>query len=88
MLLDNIKTTCRAKGLQLADVAQKMGVAPSSLSTMMRGNITLSKLTDIAGALGVSVSDLLADGGGAATVKCPACGHSFQVDVKARGGAE
>lgn len=88
MLLDNIKTICRAKGLQLADVAQKMGVAPSSLSTMMRGNITLSKLTDIAGSLGVSVSDLLADGGGAATVKCPACGHSFQVDVKARGGAE
>lgn len=88
MLLDNIKTICHAKGLQLADVAKEMGVAPSSLSTMMRGNITLSKLTDIAGALGVGVSDLLADGGGAATVKCPACGHPFQVDVKARGGAE
>lgn len=88
MLLDNIKTICRAKGLQLADVAQKMGVVPSSLSTMMRGNITLSNLTAIAGALGVGVSDLLADGGGAATVKCPACGHPFQVDVKARGGAE
>lgn len=88
MLLDNIKTICRAKGLQLADVAKEMGVAPSSLSTMMRGNITLSNLTAIAGALGVGVSDLLADGGGAATVKCPACGHPFQVDVKARGGAE
>lgn len=88
MLLDNIKTICRAKGLQLADVAKEMGVAPSSLSTMMRGNITLSNLTAIAGALGVGVSDLLADGGGAATVKCPACGTPFQVDVKARGGAE
>lgn len=88
MLLDNIKTICHAKGLQLADVAKEMGVAPSSLSTMMRGNITLSKLTAIAEALGVGVSDLLADGGGAATVKCPACGHPFQVDVKARGGAE
>lgn len=88
MLLDNIKTICRAKGLQLADVAKEMGVAPSSLSTMMRGNITLSNLTAIAGALGVGVSDLLADGGGAATVKCPACGHPFLVDVKARGGAE
>lgn len=88
MLLDNIKTICHAKGLQLADVAKEMGVAPSSLSTMMRGNITLSKLTAIAEALGVGVSDLFADGGGAATVKCPACGHPFQVDVKARGGAE
>lgn len=87
-IVENVKAICQAKGMSLQSVAEKIGVAPPSLSQILRGNPTLSKLTAIAGALGVGVSDLLADGGGAASVKCPACGHSFQVDVKARGGAE
>lgn len=87
-IVENVKAICQAQGVSLQTVAEKIGVAPPSLSQILRGNPTLSKLTAIAGALGVGVSDLLADGGGAATVKCPACGHSFQVDVKARGGAE
>lgn len=87
-IVENVKAICQAKGMSLQSVAEKIGVAPPSLSQILRGNPTLSKLTAIAGALGVGVSDLLADGGGAASVKCPACGHSFQVDVKARGGVE
>lgn len=87
-IVENVKAICQSQGVSLQTVAEKIGVAPPSLSQILRGNPTLSKLTAIAGALGVGVSDLLADGGGAATVVCPACGHPFQVDVKARGGAE
>lgn len=85
---ETIKQICKARGLSLAEVAAKMNVPASSLSQIMRGNPTLSKLTAIADALDVPVSEILADGEATAKVRCPHCGQIFPVSVRtADGGA-
>lgn len=88
-ITETVKQICKARGLTLADVAQTIGVSASSLSQIMKGNPTLSKLTAIAEALGVPVSELLADGEVIAKVRCPHCGQLFPVSIRtAEGGAE
>lgn len=56
----NLKELCRQKGLSLTDVANRMATSPSNLLSSVKGNPTISKLQDIADALQVSVSELLA----------------------------
>ena len=81
---ETVKQICKAKGLSLADVAVRTGVPASSLSQIMRGNPTLSKLTAIAQALEVPVAQLLTEEGEVkATVRCPHCGQTFPVNVTA-----
>lgn len=82
-LAENVKNTCKRKGCSLADVAEKIGVSASSLSQILRGNPTLSKLTDIANALDVPVSDLIADCSPFTWVECPYCNRSFSIEIKA-----
>lgn len=56
----NIACLCRYKGLTFSEVAQKIGMSQGSFSTMLRtGNPTLNRITDIAYALGVDISELL-----------------------------
>ncbi len=55
----NLKDICRAKGLTLTDVANRIGTNPSNLLSSVKGNPTISKIQDIANALQVSVSELL-----------------------------
>ena len=55
----NLKAICRQKGLSLTDVSNRMGTSPSNLLSSVKGNPTISKIMDIAGALQVSVSELL-----------------------------
>lgn len=61
-LLNNVRDLCKNRGLKMKDIAMKVGMAPQSLSNALRGNPTLSTLSDIAGALNVPVSRLLLDG--------------------------
>lgn len=49
---------CKAKGLKLSDLANRMGTDPSNLNAALKGNPTLGKLQSIADALGVNVYDL------------------------------
>ena len=58
-IVKNLKDICRAKGLKLTDVANRMGVDPSNLLSSIKGNPKLSTLQDIANALQISVSELL-----------------------------
>lgn len=53
-----IKEICKSKGMTLAKLADAIGVPASSLSQIMRGNPTLSKLQAIADALNVEVAEL------------------------------
>lgn len=77
---ESVKRLCKEKGTSLADIADKIGVSASSLSQIMKGNPTLSKLTDIAAALDVSVADLLSEG--SSSVKCPRCGAVLEIKEK------
>lgn len=53
-----VKELCRNKGITIKELAEKMGIAPESLSRAINGNPQLSTLNKIAEALGVSVTDL------------------------------
>ena len=61
-LLKNVRVLCKSRGLKMKDIAMKVNMAPESLSRALRGNPTLSTMSDIADALNVPVSRLLLDG--------------------------
>lgn len=66
--------------MTLAEIAEKIGVSASSLSQIMKGNPTLSKLQDIASALGVSVAELFEPQDASQLVgRCPHCGKPIKI---------
>lgn len=57
-LNERVKELCRREGLQLKDLALKIGIAPESLSRAINGNPQLSTIKSIAEGLGVGIPDL------------------------------
>lgn len=53
-----IKEVAKQKGVQLKDIAEKMGIARESLTRTINGNPTLDTLVKIADALEVNVIEL------------------------------
>ncbi len=53
-----IKEVCKEKGVQLKEVAEKMGIAPESLSRIIKGNPQIETLEKVALALEVDITDL------------------------------
>ena len=47
-----------AKGLTMADIAKQIGISRVNLSNSLNGNPTLSRLSEVAKILGVSVREL------------------------------
>ena len=58
ILLTNTKRLLKKKGLQIRDIAHKMGVAPESLSRSLHGNPRMTTVSLLANAIGVPMSDL------------------------------
>ena len=56
-----VKDLLKERGMKMADLAGLLGMNQSNLSKALYGNPTLSKLQDIADALGVPVRELLPD---------------------------
>ena len=81
-----LKKICKNNNITMTEVAKRMGVTLCTLSKVASGNPSLSKLKEIAGAIGCSLNELLADEEGdrsnAVTVRCPDCGSIFQIEVK------
>jgi len=57
-LCSRVKELCRQRGIQLKDLAQKMGIAPESLSRAINGNPQLSTIKSIAENLEIPISEL------------------------------
>ena len=55
-----VKELCRIQGITLKELAQRIGIAPESLSRTLNGNPKLSTLEAIARNLNVNLSDLFA----------------------------
>ena len=53
-----IKELCKEKHITMAEIAAKIGINPITLSQSLNGNPTLSRLQEVASALGVNVSEL------------------------------
>lgn len=57
-----VKEVCKDKGVTLAEIANKIGVAQASLSKMLGGNPTIGTLEKIATALNVPITELFSTG--------------------------
>ena len=53
-----IKDVAKFKGMTMAQIAERLGINPITLSQSLNGNPTLSRLTEVANVLGVDVSEL------------------------------
>lgn len=58
MALRRIKELCKEKHITMAEIAAKIGIKPITLSQSLNGNPTLSRLQEVASALGVDISEL------------------------------
>lgn len=56
-----VKSLCKDKGMNLKDLAERMGITRESLTRSISGNTTLSTITAIAKALDVPVWRLFTD---------------------------
>lgn len=54
-----IKELLKEKGLTQKDLAERMGITPSTLSQMLKGNMTISTINRIVSALEVTAFELL-----------------------------
>lgn len=75
-----VNEICKEKGMTLKDLAKKLGVTYQSLYANLKetGNPTLSKLKEIADALGVEVVELFAPVE-RNVFTCPNCGKRFRI---------
>ena len=88
----NIKKVIKEKGWTLEKLALEMrnkngerGVSQASVSQLINGNPTIDKLQEIAGIIGISVSELVADEKGndmGAVITCPHCGNSIKLNIE------
>ena len=53
-----IKDVAKSRGMTMAQIAEKLGINPITLSQSLNGNPTLSRLKEVADVLGVDVSEL------------------------------
>ena len=54
-----IKQVCKAKGLNMNELAKMLSINPVSLSSAINGNPTVGWLEKVANVLGVEVADLI-----------------------------
>jgi len=80
----DIKKRIRDRGMTIVEVAAKMGISQPALSKLItNGNPSYGKLCEIAEALGITVSELVADDETAETsLVCPHCGKAIHVKIE------
>jgi transcriptional regulator with XRE-family HTH domain len=68
----------------MQQVADKLGISQQAVSQAVNGNPSLSRLKDIADAIGVTVSELVSDGEphSTHTATCPHCGHEIEITIE------
>ena len=88
----NIQKVIREHGFTIQQVAERMvnskdgsiGVSQGSLSTILNGNPTLSKLQEVASIIDVPVSELVReeDEQRSTSMTCPHCGKEIKINVE------
>lgn len=76
-----IKEILRDKGVTAKDLAKRLGLSEGALSQSLNGNPTLERLTQIANALGVPVSELF-ETPKEGVITCPHCGKQINLETK------
>ena len=82
----DIKKKIQQRGMTLAQVAEKMGIAAPTLSAICSNrNPKFNSLEKIADALGISVSELVSDSdhqSSHAEIECPYCHRKIIIETK------
>ena len=74
-----VKEICKAKGVQMQELADKLGISRITLTRNINGNPTVATLEAIAKALDVEVTELFAPQNG---IRCPKCGALLEIVEK------
>ena len=75
-----VKEICREKNIMLKDLASMIGISEVGLSKSLNGNPTISRLEEIANALGVSVTELFEEKD-TCTIECPRCHQPINIKL-------
>jgi len=80
----DLKKRIKDLGFTTSMLAEKLGVSQPAISQAINGNPSLSRLQDIAAAMNVTLSELLAEDATTTddshtTVRCPYCGKSLEL---------
>lgn len=76
----DIKEVIVKQGFTMSQVAEKLGISQQAVSQALNGNPSLSRLKQIAEAIGVTVSELVADEPPQEPMmRCPHCGKAFKI---------
>jgi transcriptional regulator with XRE-family HTH domain len=82
----DIKKVINDRGFTLQQVADALGISQQAVSQAVNGNPSLSRLRQIAEAIGVTVSQLVADDIDTASQslikKCPHCGKPINIKIE------
>ena len=76
-----VKEICKVRGITQKELALKLGISEVALRKALAGNPTIGTLERIAGALGVTLNDLIPAPGGNQII-CPHCGKRITLEVK------
>lgn len=93
---NKVKALCKLQGTTQKELAAKIGITENALNVSLRpdGNPALKTIDKIAGALGVSLSELLSETDEiiprveikeVSYLRCPNCGGKIELYVKAVG---
>ena len=83
--MPDIKKRIRECGFTTQQIAEKLNISQQAVSQAINGNPSLSRLEQIASAIGITVSELVADAPGhiiEPQQKCPYCGHDLNIKVE------
>lgn len=78
----NIKRAIKDYGLEVREVAKRMGISPTGLSQHINGNPSVEVLQRIADAIGCDVSELFEHPkNDSLSITCPHCGKNINIKV-------
>ena len=83
--MPDIKKRIRECGFTTQQIAEKLNISQQAVSQAINGNPSLSRLKQIASAIGITVSELVADNPAShiePQQKCPYCGHDLNIKVE------
>lgn len=76
-----IKEILKEKGMTAKELAEKLGIAPTTFSLTIKGNPTIGTLQKVADALDVNLVELFNDQKSGEII-CPHCGKRISINVK------
>lgn len=83
--MPDIKKKIRECGYTSQQIAEKLNISQQAVSQAINGNPSLSRLKQIASAIGITVSELVDDNPAShiePQQKCPYCGHDLNIKVE------